>query len=666
MVDARSTAAWCDRILDVVVLLLATWTISYDVCVVLGAGTTFALVLWVVVLGAALVGHRSATFAAEVSVEVPDTGPGPGRTAATDRERVLVWITLGAALVAAVSVAVSGPWVLVWVPWYVATGSGLLWAAGRLGRRRAPRVSPLPPDGKWTSFGVVAWAVGLAVLSMWTLRGNPDDLFYVNVSQWVAEHGDFPVKDTLFSNLAYPMANWPPVASYEGLIGVVARLTDARAATVEYLVATPVATFLAVLALWRLLRAWGVRPVFWVLSTALVFLLFDGTSSYATPGNLFLTRLWQGKVVLLCVVVPVLLVAALRYVERPTRHRLPPLVLGGIAAVGLSTTGMFLVPIVAVAALAPLALRDRARALGGFAALAGYPVATVVLTVAMGGRSADDFGARRLYRFDASWVGNQLLLTELVGFVVVLAMLLGVVLVPHPQARLTTGLLVLASGFVFIPGAMRASYDLTGLGPTLWRLSWGATIAALVGVLAAYGGSRVLRRIPPLAGRGRALAVLSCGATMAVLAAFGPPLWAPDTGTSLKSPFHWQRSYSSRAVVSHILDATRPGDLVLAPDPVSITLAITTTDVKSVAPRGYYMGYLRDVPSFHYPERLALVDYVNDQIPADTSGIADDLDLLGVDVACVTLHDTERFDVIAAAGFRPLLTSSYYKCLIRR
>jgi hypothetical protein len=152
---------------------------------------------------------------------------------------------------------------------------------------------------------------------------------------------------------------------------------------------------------------------------------------------------------------------------------------------------------------------------------------------------------------------------------------------------------------------------------------------------------------------------------MALLATFGRPLWSPDTATQLKPPFHWQRSYSSRVVVAHILDATRPGDLVLAPDPVSITLAVTTTDVKAVAPRRYYMEYLRDAPSFHYPQRHRLVDYVNDQIPADAAGIADDLDLVGVDVACVMARDAERFDVIAAAGFRPLLTSSYYRCLVR-
>jgi hypothetical protein len=668
MVQATGgTASWCDRFLDALVVLLATWTLAYHVCVVVRLGTTVALVLWLVLLAATLAALRRLSDQPDPTPHAADpAGPVAHRVP----DRVLVGVTLAAAAVAAVAVAVSAWWVLVWPSWVVAALSGTTWAWRRLAARpsaTSAREAPEPStsDSGWTSAGVLAWALGLGLLSMWTQRPNPDDLFYLNVSQWVAGHGDFPVKDTLFSDLAYPMANWPPVASYEGLVGTVARLTGAYAATIEYVVVTPLATFLAVLALWRLLRAWRVGHLFWVLSTALVFLLFDGSSSYASPGNLFLTRLWQGKVVLLCVLVPVLLVYALRYVERPSRRRLTALALGGVASVGLTTTGIFLVPLLALAGMAPLVRRDRRRALVGFAALAGYPLAAGIVTFALGGRSADDFGARRLYRFDADWIGNQLLLTELVGLVVVLALLLAALLVPHPAARLTSGLLTLLTGYVFIPGAMRLSYDLTGLGPTLWRISWAAAIAALVGVLAVEGGRRVLAHVLPApAWRPRA-PVVSALVVMALLAAFGPPTLSEDTGTVFRSPFHWQRSYSSRSVTSHILGVSRPGDLVLAPESLSITIAVTSTDVKTVAPRDYYMEYLQDDPSFHYAERLALVEYVNDDSPAALPGLGHDLAVLGVDVACTHLEDADRSAALERAGFRPFLTSTYYRCLRR-
>jgi uncharacterized protein DUF6077 len=667
--------AWCDRLLDAVVVFLATWTLVYHVCLVLRLGTTVAVLLEVAALvGAVLLTPRwrrdaGAGDDGDDGVEGAAEPDGPAGAAPTSPTlRVCAAVTLVAGAVAATATALDTAWALTWAPWLVAGVSGSLWAGLWLARSGGSTVPARPSEGRWTTAGVLVWAVALGVLSMWTLRPNPDDLFYVNLSQWVAGHGEFPLKDTLFSDLDYPMANWPPVASYDGLVGVVARLVGAHAATVEYVVVPPIATFLAVLALWRLLRAWRVRHLFWVLSTGLVFLLLDGTVSYATPGNLFLTRLWQGKIVLLCVVVPVLLVHALRYVERPTRARLLPLLLGGIAAVGLTTTGIFLIPILAVAAMAPLALRDLRRAGLGVMTLSVYALGAGVVTVALGGRSADDFGARRLYRFDASWIGHQMLLTEVVGFVVVLAMLLGALLVPHPAARLTSGLLVLATGYVLVPGAMRTAYDAIGLGPTLWRISWAASVAALVGVLAVYGGGRVVARLLDRTGRESwrpHAAPVAALVTMALLVAFGAPIWSSATGTEIRRPFHWQRSYSSRSVTAQILAATQPGDLVLAPESLSITIAVTTTSVKTVAPRDYYMEYLQDEPSFHYPERLTLVHYVNHETPRDVPGLAHDLHLVRVDVACTAIADHHRYAAIRAAGFRPLLTSTYYRCLTR-
>jgi hypothetical protein len=656
-----------------VVVLLATWTVIYHVCLVLRIGTTPAVVLEVLALAGAVVVARRRRF--------DDAAPAPATATSPDRGRLLRGLrllTLGSALVAACATAVSAPWVLTWVPWLLAAGAGSLWAGLVLTRARpgVPESGVQVSDGpgsdagedRWSATVALCWAVGLAVLSMWSLRPNPDDLFYVNLSQWVASHGQFPVRDTLFSNLAYPMANWPPVASYDALVGVVAGLVGAHAATIEYVVVTPLATFLAVLAMWRLLRTWRVRQLAWVLSTGLVFLLCDGTTSYAAPGGLFLTRLWQGKVVLLCVAVPLLLSYALRYVERPTARRLLPLVLAGTASVGLSTTSIFLVPIVAVGAMVPLFLRDRGRAVLGFVAMAGYALGAGVVTEALGGRSADDFGVRRLYRFDASWLGGQLLLTDVVGFVLVLALLLGALLVPHPAARLTSGLLVLATGYVFVPGAMRAAYDAIGLGPTLWRISWGASAAALVGVLAVYGAGPLLVRLAHRVGRPawRPAAVpVAALATMGLLAAFGAPIVAGDTGTELRMPFHWQRYPSNRHLAGEILDAARPGELVLAPDSLAITIAVTTTAVKTVAPRDYYMYYLRDEPSFHYPQRLALVDYVNGDGPSHLPGLAEDLEVVGVDIACTLAENPVRYRALRRAGFRPLVSSAYYRCLKR-
>ena len=368
-----------------------------------------------------------------------------------------------------------------------------------------------------------------------------------------------------------------------------------HAASVQYLAVPPIATALSVLALWRLLRCWRTRHVAWVLSAALVFLLLDGGTSYGTPGNLFLTRLWQGKTILLCVMVPLLLVAAARYAGhgRPGTLRLVGV---GVASVALSTTALFLVPVVALAPMAPLAVRSPRRALTGFVAMAGYPLAGAVVTVLVGGRSADTFGARRQYRFDGAWFGHEVFRTGPVALVAVLAVLCAVLLVPHRGMRVTTSLLGLATGLVLVPGVTRVAYDVTGLGPTLWRLSWGCTVAALVGL----GAVRVVGRLP------RRAAVPGALVALALAVGFGSPIWSRT-----RQPLGSRRSTGSAPA-----PAWRPRTRS-SPPPTRATSCWRRNRSRSPrrhddrhqdrrAPRLLHVlpaGH----PSFHYRERLALV-----------------------------------------------------------
>jgi hypothetical protein len=288
--------------------------------------------------------------------------------------------------------------------------------------------------------------------------------------------------------------------------------------------------------------------------------------------------------------------------------------------------------------------------------MAAYPLAAGVVTTLLGGRSADDFGARRQFRFDGVFIGHEIFLTGVLAVVAVMAVLLGALVVPHPAARVTTGLLVLVTGIVFVPGVTRTSYDLTGLGPTLWRLSWGCAIAALVGLtvvrLATLLPRRRLRLALPIA-------------FVAVLAGFGAPIWADSAGAAWRTPFHWQRFDSSRSMAETAIAAAGPGGVILAPDSLSITVAVTTTDVKTVAPRDYYMYYLRDDARFHYEQRLGLVYFVNHTTPWHAAAVARDLQVVGVDVACVALPDVRRAAALRSAGFVPLAVNGSYRCLHR-
>ena len=668
----------CDALVDLAVVVLATWTVVYHVALVAGFGVTWAVVLEVIALAMAGLGwwrgldrlDRPGSGLDTLdqpkgldTLDRPEGLDGLDRTAGLDGldrpeglDRAVLAGTAVAVAGAAVLFAVNGPWPVVVVLWLLAALGGTAWSVLQL--RRAP-LGRQEGQGSDSVLVCLAWATALAVLSTFTLRPNPDDLYYVNLAQWVADRGTFPLRDTIFSDQSYPMSSWPPIASYDALTGTVARLVDAHAATVVYVGVPPVATFLTVLALWRLLRTWRVPLVPVALSVALAFLLLDAGPGYATPGNLFLTRLWQGKVILLCLVVPALLVYAVRYVERPTRARAVWLFAGGTAAVGLTTSAMFLVPLVAVAGTAPLLLRAPWRALVGFVAMAAYPVAAGVLTVVVGGRSADDFASRRLYRFDPAWFGHQIFQDGVIALVAVTAVLAAALLIPHRGARLTTALLALFTGVTFVPGVTEVSYDLLGLGPTLWRVSWLVTVGALVGVLGASLAS--WRRL-------RALRFAAPVALVGALVLAGVPIWSEEAGVSLRRPPHWQRSSESVRAANLVVSRLEPGDLVLAPPELAITIDVMTTRVKTVAPRKYFMDYLSDVPRFRYEERATAMDFVDPppgSVPVSRAEAVRALDTIDVEQVCVRADSGVRLGFLRAEGFEPSVRTYRFTCVGR-
>ena len=655
-----------DGLLDAGLVVLASWTLVYHVALLGRLPSSLALVVEAVVLLAIGAGlrFRARRPTRSTHVEPVDDSradahaPAPRVRHARER-RILLPLAVASAALASVVMAVSGPWLLVWVPWLLAALAGVGLAVGGLGDGglgdgglgdETPAVRSV---GRWEAPVVLAWALGLVVASAWTLRPNPDDLFYVNFSQWVADHGTFPLRDTLFSDLAYPAVNFPPVASYDGLVGALAHLVSRPAGDIAYLLVPPIAIICSVLALWRLLRAWRVTHVALALSIGLAFLLFDGTSSYGPPGNLFVTRLWQGKVILLCIVVPLLLVHLLRYVERPTRARAGWLALGGIASVALSTTAIFLVPLVALAGVAPLVRRAPAAAVRGFAATATYPLLAGIVTIVVGGRSADDFEMRRLYRFEASFVGHLVFLTGVIALIGVAAALLGHLAVPHPAARLTSTLMAFVVGLTYVPGATELGYDLLGLGPTLWRLTWGLGLTALVGV----GAAALLTRLP------RPAAVGSAAVALALVVLFGHPIWLPDTSTRFATPPHWQRGAETRGIVERMLQENAPGAVVLVPEGLGVTVAVVTTEVKTVAPRTYAMAGLRDAPGFDYSQRRLLQDLVNDEAGAGIDETRSALAALHVAVACADRHSEEALATLRHAGYERAWGTPTYVCL---
>ncbi len=615
---SRRVAHGCDVLLDVLVLAFAGWTLVYGACLLLRVPADWATAAGAAVGLACLALGRTAP-------RPGDAQPAPG----PPRAGLVV-----AALFAATLAAAGAPWPAVWLLWIVVAAAATF---------PAPDRSPTAPTTGGAA-AACAWAAALALLSLFVVRPNPDDTQYVRTATWVAERGTFPVRDIVYSDQRYEALFFPPWTSIEALHGCVARLLAVDAAAVVYLAAPPLGAAVAVGALWRLLRAWQVRSPALALSTALVVLLVAAFDvEQRTPGRFFVDRLWQGKAVFVAALVPLVFALLHEYAERPTRRGLALLAAAGVAGVGLTTTAIFVLPIVAAGAL--LARIPRAAA-----ALAAYPLLAGGVTLVLGARNPDVSQVRHLAAGD---LARESLGSGALAFVAVAAILLGPATVR--RGRIVAGVALVAA-LLLAPGAPRLLQAMTGLGEVLWRVLWAVPAAALAGAA--------------VASRGRLAAAAVCGGLLAWAALTGPP----DDVRLASSPA-WKRPPLDLADARTILAHARPGDLVLARQSMSQTLLAISTRVTTVNPRDFYTLALgRAEEGVRARTRLRLQGLAQPErseahgrsAHRDRAFVRRALRVLGVDIVCIGRGRRATRLFLAAAGYDVRLRTRHLVCRARR
>ena len=645
-------------------VLFAVWTLVYQVALLTGLPSTPTLVVagglgvGALVLGRRLTPHRSPLLAPL---------PSPAASLAVLGATVVATaLALAEQRVAALGVAV------------LAAGVALVLTVRRPPPTDAAADTHAHTDVDTASAGdpgsnrwlwPVGWvaAVVSAGLASVIVRPDGDDAYFVNLSTWVAERGRFPLRDTMISPDVFPAlgAHSPPTHSVEGLVGALARVAGIEAGTAAYVLAVPAVTALAVLALTLLVEEARIPTAPAALAAAVTYLWTTGASGYSL-GSFFGVRIWQGKAMLVSLVLPLVLLTGVRLVRSGSART--HLLFGAslVAAVGVSNTAVFLAPVlVAGIVLAALALR-RPRGALRLGAWLAYPLAAGAVSVLLAPASASV--AQRLAEGFAVGSGATSVTDPLRtvpgrhGLLVAtcLAIGLGALGIRNVVLRTaTTGALV-AAGLTLLPG-VRDVLQAIGLTAVVWRFWWVVPVPLLLaGVVGAVGGR--------LAERPRPVVAAVAAGTAAVVGLLplvnGRWVGAEGNGARLASPLTWKVPVDTLREARFVESISEPGDTVLAPWDTSRVLSALTVDAQPVSARRFYLPSYAGTRAAHAGARDTLQEFADRATPT-TNTLAEPLDLLSVDTACVGRSRGRAVELLEANGFEEVGSKATITCLRR-
>jgi Family of unknown function (DUF6077) len=666
-----------DFVSDLGVLAFATWTLIAYGGMLTGASATLLVAIWLAavpllaVLLVVLVRRTAEDAAAPADAEGEE--PPNGR-----RRRILLPAAAlgGVAAVVLTGMAQNALWALVWLGAAVAVA-----AAVALGRLRSPVETRALPVIAWPAHLFVA-AVGFAfaVMSLFINRASGDDTFYVNRATGVAELDHIPIRDIIYTHEDLPPLGGTglPVDTFSALQGAVGAFANTHGASVAYFVTPPLMTFFATWALWRLLRSWAPRNLLLCFALASVYWLFSAQGQL-TPGSYFLSRMWQGKVILVAWLIPTAYVLMTRWLARRDVVTGLLLVAVGVGSIGMTSTAAFVMPLVFATAMVPLLAAKAWRALPVLLAGGSFPL-VVGFLVAQKYSLVDPFQLEEKLRRQRGaargtfWsIGTSEYFHAIVGVgflaaVGMLAFLAAPWLARSGYAtRMATGIAVVAI-LLLAPGVLPTINHVTDLSTLLRRVIWVVPFPAVVGLLAAVPAAELFRRLA----RGRparrfATAAAPAALLGALLIAFGHPLWNSwRTGEPL-----WVKNVSWKTGPfalgrAHAILRRYDGDgAILAEERIMHAIALVTVDPKTVNPRSFYTRLMPEARD-RTRDRLALTRFVEGENPTPSPAqVESALSNLQVGLVCVDRSRTSVFREVEDIGYREAFAFTRLVCLQR-
>lgn len=577
-IDPSDTWHWLDRIVPVFVLLYAAWTVYVNALTAVQASFT-TLMHWLPVLlvsALAMViawsrlpsGSRRDEPACEAML-------APARILRHPYAILLFAIAWVALLYA------CGHYILFW--WVSVIVLCAAWLSVNDSTVIALRQEPIT---RRLLLAVLIVALAAACVTMIASRPDADDAFYLSVPATLLR---FPSQPILLHDTIYRLANLPiqlpvyRVHSYEVLMGALARVTHTQPATMAYLCLPPVFAVLCVVAWTQLLRLLAPGHAALVLAILFLCVLTLGETHHSY-GNFAFVRLFQGKAILATLMVPCIVYLAIEYSHSGTVRSWIALFAAQIAAVGITSSALFVAPAAAGLALAgtwsPGVVATRRMVLGILASSYVFLAAGVLASITHGG---EGLVAPITMPLMLPWLDQNM---GPWSMALLLVALLGCWSFAQGRAQAN---FLLASSLCFLVSVLNpytyqfVASHFTGAS-TYWRLFWALPIPFMLAILLGQLLQRAARIKP------RVLAITSCLAAAVVFGVFFLHFGTlrPENSVTLGMPS--LKVPPTDYLLARKLAAVIPENgIILAPDSVATWLSTFVTHPELLASRSMYL-----------------------------------------------------------------------------
>ena len=230
-----------------------------------------------------------------------------------------------------------------------------LYRAGRVRACAPPFPATTTPGGRWQELALWALALGCGWLAMYAHRWRNDDCYYVNLAVTIA---DLPNASLLSVHTIHPPIGsnhelvFPPyrIHTFEALGGLISHLTGIEAIRVLHIGMAVASGALHPTCLRAPVRLLDAQRWFFMVIAVMCMYLVDGSGDrgFANQG---IVRVFTGKSVMLSVAAPLIVRHALALGLSPRLATCGMLFACQIAAIGLSSTALWLAPAIALLAV---------------------------------------------------------------------------------------------------------------------------------------------------------------------------------------------------------------------------------------------------------------------------------------------------------------------------